>query len=47
MKLPCLLNRESTIRQWLTDPRGKAVFEPMFDMMRKQMGQAFGDADGE
>jgi beta-glucosidase len=44
MDLPCILNRESTIRDWLADPRGKVVFAPMFEMMRAQMGQALGDS---
>ncbi len=35
-ELPCILNRESTIRAWLDDPRGRAVFEPLF----KQMSQS-------
>ena len=44
VKLPCILNRESTIRQWLDDPRGKVVFQPMFETMRSQMGQVLGSA---
>jgi beta-glucosidase len=42
LTLPCLLNHDSTIREWLEDPRGKAAFEPMFQMMLAQMGAAFG-----
>lgn len=30
IKLPCLLNRESTIREWLEDPRGKVVFDSFY-----------------
>ncbi len=26
LELPCLLNKESTMREWLADPRGRAVF---------------------
>ena len=44
LDLPCILERESTIRQWLEDPRGKAVFAPMFEMMRAQMGGVLGDS---
>ncbi len=29
LELPCLLNRESTTREWLDDPRGKPVFKPL------------------
>ncbi len=47
-QLPCLLNRESTPRQWMNDPRGKAVFGAMFEQMAAQMQQAMGvNADAE
>lgn len=46
--LPCLLNRESTVREWLTDRRGRPVFEPVYQSMRARMGAAFGaDNDPE
>jgi len=38
--LPSLLDHESTIREWLTDQRGKVVFEPMFQQILAQMGGA-------
>jgi len=40
--LPSLLNHESTVREWLEDPHGRPVFEPFFQQMMAQMGQAFG-----
>lgn len=47
LTLPSLLNRESTPRDWLADPRGRAVFEPMFQQMVAQMGATMGiSADG-
>ena len=42
LTLPSLLNRESTVRDWLADPRGRAVFEPMFQQMITQLGAAMG-----
>jgi beta-glucosidase len=30
IQLPCLLNRESTIREWMEDPRGKVVFDSFY-----------------
>jgi beta-glucosidase len=45
MVLPCLLDRESTIRAWLNDPRGQEVFGPIFQMMQAQMSTTFGDAE--
>ncbi len=46
--LPCLLNRESTVREWLNDRRGRPVFEPVYQAMRARMGATFGaDNDPE
>ncbi len=46
-KLPSLLSLESTIRDWLEDPRGKVVFGPMFQQMMAGMSQSMGgDSDG-
>lgn len=39
--LPCRLNRESTVREWLEDPRGQAVFHPLFEQFQTQMGALF------
>ena len=49
MRLPSLLNSESTMQEWLTDPRGKVVFTPMFEQMKKGMNQSLGagEAEGE
>jgi len=46
LDLPSLLNIESTVRQWLEDPRGHAIFEPLFQQMMAQMGAAFGGGGG-
>ena len=42
LTLSCLLNRDSTIREWLEDPRGEAVLRPMMEMAMAQMSQAMG-----
>ena len=47
LKLPCILNRESTIRDWMEDPRGKPIFEPMFQKLMAQMGGMFGGGENE
>lgn len=36
-RLPCVLDRESTIREWMADPHGRVVFAPLY----AQMEQAF------
>ncbi len=41
-ELPCILNRESTPREWMDDPRGKRVFGPMFEQLKAQMAAVFG-----
>ena len=45
--LPCLLNSESTIRDWLEDPRGRLVFEPLYRQLVGQMQAVFGGGESE
>lgn len=45
-ELPSLLDKESTIHEWLADPRGRIVFQPLFAQMEASMRQTMGD-DGE
>lgn len=33
--LPCILHMNSTIREWLEDPRGKVAFAPFFEQFQK------------
>jgi beta-glucosidase len=40
-KLPCLLDRESTIREWTVDPRGSMVITPLLQKMDEMTRQAF------
>jgi beta-glucosidase len=47
LELPCRLNRESTIREWLEDSRGQRVFEPMFKQLTASMAAIFGGGDSE
>lgn len=47
-KLPSLLSQESTIREWLEDPRGKVVFAPVLEQMMAGMSHAMsGDSDAD
>ncbi|RPJ39504.1 MAG: glycosyl hydrolase, partial [Chloroflexi bacterium] len=46
LRLPSLLNMESTMREWMADPCGKAVFGPMYQDMQKQMAHSMGSIDG-
>ena len=45
LELPCILDKESTIREWMADPRGKAVFGPMYSQMEAQARKMFGSGD--
>jgi beta-glucosidase len=47
LELPCLLNRESTLCDWMEDPRGKRVLGPLFQQMTAQMETALGGGEGE
>ena len=45
LEFPCLLDKESTIREWMADPRGKAVFGPFYEQMEAQSRKTFGGED--
>jgi beta-glucosidase len=47
VNLPCILDKESTIREWMADPRGKAVFSPYYNKLEVAARQMFGGPDGE
>ncbi|MBX2997567.1 MAG: glycoside hydrolase family 3 C-terminal domain-containing protein [Caldilineaceae bacterium] len=42
VELPCILDKESTIREWLADPRGQVVFGPIYAQMQAAARQIFG-----
>ena len=44
--LPCLLDKESTIREWATDPRGQVAISPLLQNMEAMSRKAFGEMDG-
>ncbi|MGC9397759.1 MAG: glycoside hydrolase family 3 C-terminal domain-containing protein [Anaerolineae bacterium] len=41
--LPCILNEESTIGEWLADPRGAAALQPLMQQMQTQMAAEMGE----
>lgn len=45
LNLPCILDKESTIREWMADPRGKAVFGPFYAQIEAQSRKMFGGGD--
>ena len=47
LQLPSLLTRESTVRDWLADPRGKVVFAPVLQQIIAKLPEAFGAGVGD
>ena len=43
LMLPCLLNRESTVRAWMEDPVGNQVLGPLLQEMTARLQSAFGE----
>jgi beta-glucosidase len=43
LTLPSVLDDESTVRDWLEDPKGKVVFGPTYEKMKQRMRGTFGD----
>jgi len=46
LRLPCILDKESTVREWMADPRGKAVLGPLYPQVEEQSRKRFGGGDG-
>jgi beta-glucosidase len=47
LNLPCILDRESTIREWMADPRGKVVLGLIYAQMEEQGRKMFGGGDSD
>lgn len=45
LNLPCILDMESTIREWMADPRGKTVLGPFLVTMEEESRKAFGSSE--
>jgi beta-glucosidase len=46
LTLPCVLDKESTLREWMADPRGKVVLDPFYEQIETKARKMFG-GDGE
>jgi beta-glucosidase len=46
VELPCILNKESTIREWVEDPRGKPVIEDLFNQIQEVNQKTFESKKG-
>ena len=47
LSLPCILDKESTVREWMADPRGKIVLAPFYPRMEEENRKMFGGDSGE
>ena len=45
LELPCLIDKESTIREWMADPRSSAVMGLLFEQIQAQNRELFGEDD--
>jgi beta-glucosidase len=45
LDLPCLIDKESTIRQWLADRRGQALLGPFFEQFAENARKVFGGGE--
>ncbi len=45
LELPCLLDKTSTIRAWMADPRGQAVLAPVIQQIQRKMNELFGPGE--
>ncbi len=42
VELPCILDKESTVREWMADPRGKVVLGPTMAEIEAHIRKSFG-----
>ncbi|OGO66681.1 MAG: glycosyl hydrolase [Chloroflexi bacterium RBG_19FT_COMBO_50_10] len=47
MELPCLLNRESTMREWMEDKRGRQVFTSFVQQLPSEIKKEFSEVGAE
>lgn len=46
VQLPCLIDKESTIREWMADSRSSAVLSPVFNQIQAHNQEIFGGDNG-
>jgi beta-glucosidase len=47
LDLPCVLDMESTIREWVNDRRGSTIITPLIKNITEMSRQSFGDDQSE
>jgi beta-glucosidase len=45
LELPCILDKESTIREWMADPRGRIIFGSFYTQIETHSRKTFGGGD--
>lgn len=46
IQLPCILDHSSTLKEWIEDPRGWVVIQPLLEQMQTHVDEMFGGDDG-
>jgi beta-glucosidase len=47
LELPSILSQESTVHDWMDDPRGRQIFAPLFQQITAQMQARFGGGEDD
>ena len=42
LELPCILDKESTLSEWMADPRGRQLLAPMYEQVERETRKIFG-----
>lgn len=45
LELPCILDEESTIREWIEDPRGAEIIQPVIMQIQSKLQEVMGGED--
>lgn len=45
LDLPCILDMESTMREWMADPRGRQVLGSLYEQIETQIRKVFGESE--
>lgn len=45
LNLPCILDMESTMREWLADPRGRQILGNLYQQIENQSRKIFGESE--
>jgi beta-glucosidase len=47
LNLPCILDKESTVREWMAEPRARELIAPIYAVMEEQARKMFGESGSD